>query len=136
MAVLRSKKGFTLIELLIVVVIVGILATVLISRFSGAKDSAYLANINAIAGQVSQAAMAFQANDIDNTEASTVAELQTMASELAAEMGQVNLTNDGTNWIITHDVLDTKYGEDEVQATVNMETGVVTAAALPAAAEE
>jgi prepilin-type N-terminal cleavage/methylation domain-containing protein len=131
MASLRSNKGFTLIELLIVVVIVGILATVLISRFSGAKDSAYLANINAIAGQVSQAAMAYEANSVTNTQATTVAHLQTIATELAAEMGQVNLANDGTDWSITHDVLDTKYGVGTVAATVDMTTGIVTAGVLP-----
>ena len=128
---IRSNQGFTLIELLIVVVIIGILATVLISRFSGAKSSAYLAQVNAVAQQVSQAAMTYQAASVSNTRATTIAHLQSIASELAATMGDVNLAGDGAgNWTITHDVLDTDFGSGTVSATVDT-VGGVTAAALP-----
>jgi prepilin-type N-terminal cleavage/methylation domain-containing protein len=41
------QKGFTLIEVLIVAVVIGLLAGVAIPRYSGAKDKAYLATMQA-----------------------------------------------------------------------------------------
>jgi len=40
---MSNKKGFTLIELLIVVVIIGILASIAIPKFANTKDKAFVA---------------------------------------------------------------------------------------------
>ena len=52
----QRQSGFTIVELLIVIVIIGILATLVIVTFSGvqqkARDSERKTDINAIAGQL------------------------------------------------------------------------------------
>jgi prepilin-type N-terminal cleavage/methylation domain-containing protein len=42
---MRQSSGFTLIEILIVVVILGILATIAIPKFSASKEKAFLASM-------------------------------------------------------------------------------------------
>ena len=127
MSSLRSKKGFTLIELLIVVVIIGILATILISRFSGAKDAAYAASVNSVAQQVSQAVMAYNALQTTADICDTQAKLEGMADDLTVAKlagAQITCTCDGTDWTITHAMIPAN------TATVNATSGAITAATL------
>lgn len=55
MVLLRSAKGFTLIELLIVVAILGLLATIVIPRFVGHDERAYVAEAVIMLSAIRQA---------------------------------------------------------------------------------
>jgi|GEM_PF-2309630 prepilin-type N-terminal cleavage/methylation domain-containing protein len=129
---LRSTKGFTLIELLIVVVIIGILATVLISRFSGVKDSAYLAHCNTLADQIKLAAMAYTASRIDGAIPDEIADLELIDPDIApwsggAEYNHMTVTVAGDPPVAT---IDHGLITEATKAAVNLKTGVVTPASL------
>ena len=55
----KSMRGFTLIELLIVVVIVGILASIAIPKFANTKDKAYIASMKSDLRNLATAEEAF-----------------------------------------------------------------------------
>ena len=126
---LRSSKGFTLIELLIVVVIIGILATVLISRFSGVKDSAYLAHCNTLADQVRLAALAYSSSRLDGASPTTLADLEAIDPDMSnwnpGPFNNMTVTIAGGVATIDHSLITEK-----VKASVNLTTGVVTAASI------
>lgn len=67
------RRGFTLIELLIVVVIIGILATVAIPKFAATKDKSKLASIRSDLRNIMTAQEAYWA---DHTTFATLAALQ------------------------------------------------------------
>ena len=69
----RTKAGFTLIELLIVVVIIGILATIAIPKFAATKDKAKLASVRTDLRNVMTAQEAYWA---DFGTFATIAQLQ------------------------------------------------------------
>ena len=69
---MRDNKGFTLIELLIVVVIIGILATIAIPKFSATRQKAYFA------------AMKSDLNNLANQQEIYYADNYTYTNEVAA----------------------------------------------------
>ena len=70
---MRSAKGFTLIELLIVVVIIGILATIAIPKFANTKEKAYIAGMKSDLRNLVTAQEAYFADNV--TYASTTTNL-------------------------------------------------------------
>ncbi len=59
----RNTKGFTLIELLIVVVIIGILASIAIPKFAATKERAYLALMKSDLRNLATAEEGYAANN-------------------------------------------------------------------------
>jgi type IV pilus assembly protein PilA len=70
---MRSSKGFTLIELLIVVVIIGILASIAIPKFANTKEKAYVAGMKSDLRNMVVAQEAYFADNV--TYASTTSNL-------------------------------------------------------------
>ena len=56
---MKSNRGFTLIELLIVVVIVGILASIAVPKFANTKEKAFLASMKSDLRNLATAQEAF-----------------------------------------------------------------------------
>ena len=56
---MKSSRGFTLIELLIVVVIIGILASIAIPKFANTKEKAYIASMKSDLRNLATAEEAF-----------------------------------------------------------------------------
>jgi len=54
-----SRRGFTLVELLIVVVIIGLLATIAIPQFANTKEKAYIASMKSDLRNLATAEEAF-----------------------------------------------------------------------------
>ena len=54
-----SQRGFTLVELLIVVVIIGLLATIAIPKFANTKEKAYIASMKSDLRNLATAEEAF-----------------------------------------------------------------------------
>jgi len=63
---LRLQKGFTLIELLIVVVIIGILASIAIPKFHNSKEQAYIAAMREDVRNLATAEEAYYSDNLGN----------------------------------------------------------------------
>ncbi len=127
---LRSSKGFTLIELLIVVVIIGILATVLISRFSGVKGSAYLAHCNTLADQIKLATLAYSASRIDNAVPASIADMTKIDPDLSNWSGGASYNDMVVTVAAGVATIDHALVTEITKASVILATGVLTPASL------
>ena len=92
----RLSGGFTLVELLIVVVIIGILATIAIPKFAGTKEKAYLA---AMKSDLRNLVVAQEAYYYDSTKyTSAVADLAPLAFSVSADVTVTINAADQTGW--------------------------------------
>ena len=97
----NARAGFTLIELLIVVVIIGILATIAIPKFAATKDKANLAGVRSDLRNIMTAQEAYWA---DFTTFGTLAQLQaaTNFTLSGGAAGAISATASGYTATITN----------------------------------
>jgi prepilin-type N-terminal cleavage/methylation domain-containing protein len=94
------RSGFTLIELLIVVVIIGVLASIAIPKFSTTKGKA---NMSAMKSDLHNFAVAQEAYMYDYSEyASDVSKLKFSFSPGVTLVGTVTATKSGWSVVVTH----------------------------------
>jgi type IV pilus assembly protein PilA len=86
MKIKRSKKGFTLLELLIVVIIMGILATVAIPQFTTFVDRAGAAEAIHVIGAI-RTAIALEAAETTGTSIAAMADDTAIESTLNIDLG-------------------------------------------------
>lgn len=98
MRITRNKAGFTLIELLIVVVIIGILATIAIPKFAATKDKSKLASIRSDIRNVMTAQEAYWA---DYTTFGTLAQLQSATNYTFSGSNTAAITPTATGYTVT-----------------------------------
>jgi len=75
----KNKKGFTLIELIVVIVIIGILAAILIPKFTGFTDKARQTDAVVKAKQVATALDSWMAENMQNPNSNMTAAQMTAA---------------------------------------------------------
>ncbi len=108
------QAGFTLIELLIVVVIIGILATIAIPKFAATKDKAKLGSVRSDLRNIMTAQEAYWA---DFTTFATLAQLQaaTNFTLSGANVGSITATATGYTATITNSTITSAIDECQVQ---------------------
>lgn len=89
----RTRNAFTLIELLIVVVIIGILASIAIPKFANTKQQAYLATLKADLRNLVEAEEAYFA-----TNAVYTTSMPTTLYQSSQGVAYSVTTADGTGW--------------------------------------
>ncbi len=94
----KSTAGFTLIELLIVVVIIGILATIAIPKFAATKDKAKLASVRTDIRNVMTAQEAYWA---DFGTFATLGQLQTSTNYTFSAGNSASITPTASGYTAT-----------------------------------
>ena len=59
---MRRQSGFTLVEMIVVISIIGVLATIIVTRYSGQTDQAKVAAAKSQVAQIESAVISFHAN--------------------------------------------------------------------------
>lgn len=93
-----NAKGFTLIELIMVVVIIGVLASIAIPKFGNTKEKAYVAGMKADLRNLVTAQEAYFAEYV--TYASSTASLNYNVST-GNSVNLISITATGTGWSAT-----------------------------------
>ncbi|MCK5225821.1 MAG: type II secretion system protein [Planctomycetes bacterium] len=95
---MRSKKGFTLVELMVVILIVGILASVAVPIMRGRIDSAKWSEANAAAGSIATGIRAYAAEKgiTNGTAGFQGASVNGSLTTGNAALGLANMDLDGT----------------------------------------
>lgn len=83
---MKSQRGFTLVEMIVVIAIIGVLATVVVIRYSGQTDQAKVAAAKAHLSQFESAVISFQSQN---------GRLPTSMSELVERPANVSSWPDG-----------------------------------------
>ena len=91
---MRSKKGFTLVELMVVILIVGILASVAVPIMRGRIDSAKWSEANAAAGSIATGIRAYAAEK--GTAGFVAATVNGSLTAGNSALGLANMDLDGT----------------------------------------
>jgi type IV pilus assembly protein PilA len=95
---LRSRDGFTLIELLIVVVIIGILASIAIPKFHNSKEQAYIASMREDVRNFATAEEAYYSDNLGNYATSLAA----LGTAYKASPGvTITLAGTASSWRVT-----------------------------------
>ena len=94
----RGKQGFTLIELLIVVVIIGILASIAIPKFSATREKAFRAAMMSDLKNLATQQEVY--HNVNFTYAATLAQAQAQATASQGVAITIN-ENSGTGWSAT-----------------------------------
>ncbi len=95
---MSGERGFTLIELLIVVVIIGILASIAIPKFGRTKERAYVAGMKSDLRNLATAQEVYFAENA--TYASTLSDLNYNVSS-GNTLSLISITATGTGWSAT-----------------------------------